>query len=85
VDMFRKAIELDGKDAASHALLGHFYLTSEKPEQASKESSTTLQLDPENPSALYQLSLLRRREGRTEEAERLLQRFQQAKTKQRPR
>jgi Flp pilus assembly protein TadD len=78
-----KAIELDGNDAASHALLGHFELMAGSPATAAREWEAALKLDPKNATALYQLGLLYRREGKKEQAKRLLERFQQVKAQQR--
>jgi Flp pilus assembly protein TadD len=77
-----KAIELDGNDAASHALLGHFELMAGSPATAAREWEAALKLDPKNATALYQLGLLYRREGKKEQAKRLLERFQQVKAQQ---
>ncbi len=79
----RKAIQLDPKDPASHALLGRFELATGNTAAASREWHTALKIDPDNPTALYQLSLLYRREGEAEQAQQLLQRFQKVKTKKR--
>jgi Flp pilus assembly protein TadD len=78
-----KAIALDRNDAGSHALLGHFELVAGKSEAALREWEIALKLDPQNATALYQLALLYRRQGRTEDAQHLLERFQQVKAKQR--
>jgi Tfp pilus assembly protein PilF len=50
---------------------------------AEREWETALKLDPKNTTALYQLSLLYRKEGKTERAKHLLERFRQVKTEQR--
>jgi Flp pilus assembly protein TadD len=78
----RKAIALDRNDASSHALLGHFELLAGNSEAALHEWEIALKLDPRNATALYQLALLYRKQGRTEDGRRLLQRFQQVKAKQ---
>jgi Flp pilus assembly protein TadD len=82
VAALHKAIALDQNDAGSHALLGHFELVAGNSEAALREWEIALKLDPQNVTALYQLALLYRRQGRTEEAQRLLQRFQRVKAKQ---
>jgi len=76
-----KAIELDPKDARAHALLGQFDLAAGKPDAAALDWQTALKIEPENTTALYQLGLLRRRQGKTAEAERLMQAFQRVKAK----
>lgn len=78
-----KAIELNPGDAASHALLGHFDLDADNSYGAAREWEAALKLDPENATALYQLGLLYRKAGKTEQAKRLLERFQRVKAKQR--
>jgi Flp pilus assembly protein TadD len=78
----RKATELDPKNAASHALLGRFELGAGNSESASREWANALKLDPDNATALYQLSLLYRREGKTTRADELLKRFEQLKAEQ---
>jgi Flp pilus assembly protein TadD len=78
-----KAITLDPNDARFHALLGHFELVAGNSEAALREWEIALKLDPQNATALYQLALLYRRQGRPEDAERLLQRFQRVKAQQR--
>jgi Flp pilus assembly protein TadD len=79
----RKAISLNQNDAGSHALLGRFELAAGNSEAALRQCEIALKLDPENATALYQLGLLYRKQGRTADAQRLLERFQQVKAKQR--
>jgi tetratricopeptide (TPR) repeat protein len=76
-----KAIEIDPKDARAHALLGQLDLAAGKHEAAALDWQTALKIEPENTTALYQLGLLRRRQRKTAEAERLLQAFQRVKAK----
>jgi Flp pilus assembly protein TadD len=83
ITALHKAITLDPNDASSHALLGHFELVAGNSEAALREWQVALKLDPQNATALYQLALLYRRQGRPEDAQRLLQRFQRVKAKQR--
>jgi len=77
------AIKLDARDAASYSLLGHFELAAGNAAAAGREWETALKLDPRNTTALYQLSLLYRKQGRTERAKQLLEKFRQVKTEQR--
>src|SRR6185437_508317 len=79
----QRAIECDARDAASHSLLGHLELAAGNSPAAEREWETALKLDPKNTTALYQLSLLYRKEGRTERAKQLLEKFRQVKTEQR--
>ena len=77
----RKAVELNPRDARSHAQLGQLQLAAGKPEAATIEWQTTLKIDPENTTALYQLGLLYRKQGKTAAAEHLLQTFQRVKAR----
>lgn len=83
VAALRRAIELGPKDATSHALLGRFELAAGDTTAASREWETALKFDPDNTTALYQLSLLYRRAGKTARAGELLKRFEQLKAAQR--
>ena len=75
----RKAVALSPRDARSHALLGQLLLNAEDAPGAAREWQTALKVDPENPTALYQLGLLYRKQGKTEESRRLLETFQRLK------
>ncbi len=81
IKALHKAIDIDPKDARSHALLGQLELALGKPDAAALEWQTALKIEPENATALYQLGLLRRKQGKTAEAEHLLQTFQRVKAK----
>jgi tetratricopeptide (TPR) repeat protein len=83
VAALRQAIALNPKDARSHALLGQLDLAAGKPDAAALDWQTALKIDPENTTALYQLGLLYRKQGKTEQAERLLATFQRVKAKKR--
>jgi Flp pilus assembly protein TadD len=78
-----KAIALSPRDARSHALLGQLLLAAEQADAAALEWQAALKIDPENPTALYQLGLLYRKQGRVEESHRLLDTFQRLKAKKR--
>ena len=78
----RKAIGLNPGDARSHALLGQLLLASGNPAAAAQEWRAALKVDPENTTALYQLGLLSRQEGKTDEARRLMDRFRHAKARE---
>jgi len=81
IEALRKAIEIHPHDARAHALLGQLHLAAGKPDAAALDWQTALKIEPENTIALYQLGLLRRRQGKTAEAERLMQAFQRVKAK----
>ena len=83
VAALRQAIAVNPNDARSHALLGQLDLAAGKPGAAALEWQTALKIDPENTTALYQLALLYRKQGKTEQAERLLATFQRVKAKRR--
>lgn len=77
----RKSIGLNPRDARPHALLGQILLSAGETNAAALEWETAIQLDSKNETALYQLGLLYRKQGKAEEARRLLDRFQRAKAK----
>jgi Flp pilus assembly protein TadD len=83
VAALHKAIELNPNEGRSHALLGQFQLADGYAEAASREWRTALEIEPDNLTALYQLALLYRKQGKTDEARRLLDTFQRAKASQR--
>jgi tetratricopeptide (TPR) repeat protein len=78
-----RAIVLNPKDAKSRVALAQVYLAENRIEAAISELKTTLSINPSEPTALYQLSLARRRQGDPEEATRLMQRFRAIKEKSR--
>jgi tetratricopeptide (TPR) repeat protein len=80
-EALRKAIELNPRDARSYAMLGRIELADGRPERAAAAWVRTLEIDAENSTALYQLGLLYKKEGKAAEAGRLLDRFQRLKTK----
>ncbi len=81
VRALHQAIQLNPKDARSFALLGQLELDSGKPERAEAEWRAALKIDPENPTALYQLGLAYQRQGKATEAKRLLDKFRILKAK----
>jgi len=81
LEALHNAIELNPRDARSYALLGRIELADGRPERAAAAWVRTLEIDPENTTALYQLGLLYKKEGKAAEAGRLLDRFQRLKTK----
>jgi tetratricopeptide (TPR) repeat protein len=83
ITALRKAIELNPEDARSHALLGELLLAEQHPNEAASEWQRALKIEPDNPTALYQLALLYRKQGKTQQADHLLEAFQRAKAKMR--
>jgi Flp pilus assembly protein TadD len=79
ITALHKAIELSPNDARSHSLLGQFLLAAGETSGAALEWQTALKIDPENTAALYRLGLLYRKQGKREEARRLLAAFQRVK------
>jgi tetratricopeptide (TPR) repeat protein len=78
-----KAVALNPKDAKSRVALAQVYSSEGRNEAAISELQTALSIDANEPTALYQLSLARRRQGNIEEATRLMQRFRAIKEKSR--
>jgi len=75
----RKATELDPNDSRSYALLGQLQLAAGETAGAEAELRTALKIEPENTTALYQLGLLLRKQGKAEEAHRVLDKFEKVK------
>jgi tetratricopeptide (TPR) repeat protein len=63
--------------------LAQVYVSENRNDAAISELRTALSIDANEPTALYQLSLARRRQGNIEEATRLMQRFRTVKEKSR--
>jgi tetratricopeptide (TPR) repeat protein len=82
VAALRKAIDLNARDTRSHTLLGQLQLAAGDADAAAREWQTALRIEPENATALYQLGLLLKKQGKTAEAERLLATFQRVKRHQ---
>jgi tetratricopeptide (TPR) repeat protein len=83
ISALSKAIALNPKLAKLRVALAQAYLSENRTEPAVSELGTALSIDPNEPTALYQLSLARRRQGNMEEATRLMQRFKTVKEKSR--
>ena len=77
----QRALEINPRDARSHALLGQVELAAGRAGRAAAEWERSLQIDPENTTALYQLGLLYKKRGNDEKAGRLLETFQRVKAK----
>jgi tetratricopeptide (TPR) repeat protein len=77
----RRAIALNSHDPKPHVSLVQAYVAAGRPPAAIVEFEGALKLDPENSTALYQLGLIYRKQGKTEAAERLMRAFQKSKEK----
>ncbi|HSM78314.1 MAG TPA: tetratricopeptide repeat protein, partial [Bryobacteraceae bacterium] len=78
----RQAVALNPRQARVRTALGQALISSDAP-AAEAQLREALRIDPAEPSALYQLGLLSRRQGKTAEAERLSRAFQAARAKSR--
>lgn len=78
----RQAIALNPRQARVRTALAQALISSDAP-SAEAQLREALRIDPAEPSALYQLGLLSRRQGKTAEAERLSRAFQAARAKSR--
>ncbi len=76
-----KAIALNPGDAESRVALGQAYQSADQLDLAAKELRKALDLEPANPTALYQLSAIYRKQGRTDAAQQLLRKFEEVKAK----
>jgi tetratricopeptide (TPR) repeat protein len=61
--------------------LGQTYQSADQLDLAVKELQKALELEPTSPTALYQLSAIYRRQGKTEAAQQLLQKFEEVKAR----
>jgi tetratricopeptide (TPR) repeat protein len=77
----RHAIALDPHQAKPRALLATLEISSGQLALAERELREALRVEPNEPSALYRLALLCRREGKTQECERLMIAFRKVKGK----
>ena len=81
ISALRKSIVLDPGRPEPHLLLGRTYLAADQVDAAVVELGKVLKLDSQNPTALYQLGIAYRKQGRSAEAERLLRAFEETKAK----
>ncbi len=79
---FERAARLKPDDPRPHASLGQAYFEGGRLKEAAAELEKALALDPENTTALYQLGLLYRDLGRSEDSGKMLRRFRESKTRQ---
>jgi len=77
----RKAGALNPKDARPPAMLGQVLMEAGRPGEAVTELEKSLRIDPENPTALYQLGLLYRDQGKKELSRKMLREFEGVKFK----
>ena len=81
ISSLEKAIALNPKDAESRVELGQAFQAADQLDLADKELQKALELEPANTAALYQLSTIYRRQGKTKEAQQLLRTFEEIKAK----
>jgi Flp pilus assembly protein TadD len=77
----RRAISLNPRQAKAGVALAQTEIADGRTSAAEAELREALRIGPTESTALYKLALLCRREGKTEEAQRLLHAFQQSKNK----
>ena len=77
----RSALELDAKQARVRTTLATLENAQGNPKAAAEQLRAAYELSPTEPTVLYQLAMLYKREGKTEEAERLMSAFREAKKK----
>jgi len=73
---FKEAIRLAPNHAEAHSMLGETYLHLKQPGAAEQELRAALRLQPNRVRALYGLGSLLQRQGKTQEAEVFLKRFE---------
>jgi len=81
ISSLERAIALNPEDAESRVALGQTYQAAGQLDLAARELQKALQLVPAHPTALYQLSAVYRRQGKTEAARQLAQQFEEIKAK----
>jgi Flp pilus assembly protein TadD len=80
---FRHALKLDAKQVRVRTALASLENARGNPKAAEEQLRAAFRLSPTEPTVLYQLAMLCRREGKTEEAERLMNLFREEKKKSR--
>lgn len=81
IDELRQAVKLDPSHVQPRVALAQNQLSAGQTAEAEAQLREAIRLDPAEPTALYKLALLCRREGKKEEADRLLTAFQSLKKK----
>jgi tetratricopeptide (TPR) repeat protein len=81
ISELERAVALDPHRAEPRIALAQTEMAGGHLGEAEHELRVALHIEPNEPTALYKLALLCRREGKTQEAARLLRAFEQSKTK----
>jgi tetratricopeptide (TPR) repeat protein len=81
ITTLRKAILLYPSGPEPHVALGRAYLAADQIDEAAAELEKAVELDPKSPTALYQLGIAYRKQGKTEAAQRILRTFEETKAK----
>jgi tetratricopeptide (TPR) repeat protein len=81
ISSLERAITLNPDDAESRVALGQTYQAADQLDLAVKELQKALELEAANQTALYQLSAIYRKQGKTEAAQQLLRKFEEIKAK----
>jgi tetratricopeptide (TPR) repeat protein len=81
ISELRRAIELDPRQAKARVALADAEIADGQTSAAEAELRRAIRIDPTESSAIYKLALLCQREGKAQEARRLLRLFQQSKNK----
>ncbi len=81
IQELQRAVKLDPSHAPPRVALAQNQLLAGRPAEAEAQLREAVRLDPAEPTALYKLALLCRREGKNEEADRLLATFESLKKK----
>src|SRR5580765_1679842 len=79
VNEFQDVLKVDADDAGTNVNLGQIFAQQKKNPEAIAAFRRSLESEPYNETALYNLGLLLTRTGKKEEGQRLLQKFQQLK------
>lgn len=81
ISSLEKAIALNPDDAESRVALGQTHQAAGQLDLAAKELQKALVLAPANLTALYQLSAIYRKQGKTEAAQQMQRKFEEVKAK----
>jgi predicted Zn-dependent protease len=83
IEHFTRAVKFDPTFADAMIELGRTLISADRPAEAVPYLEKAVQLQPDNPSAHYQLATAYRRVGRTEDAQKETAAFQETSTKAR--
>jgi superkiller protein 3 len=81
ITSLERAIALNPNDTESRVALGQTYQSADQLGLAARELQKALELEPANATALYQLSAIYRKQGKTEAAQQLLRKFEEIKAR----